>query len=221
MTTMKADTTSEDGMAKRAREELARYVAERVVPGVFLSLSIFHLFDEFTTVPATWKEPLLCRGLIDGVVPLLDPHPDPRFRHDEQLVFHTLVGRDTCSKKNIAFEVEKAERLRRVLRRAWATEEEFQQAFVENLREANVVVAEQVRCATGRADVVDDTWVYELKLAERDAFHAVGQAVLYGAELRRKPCVVLPAAPRAGIARAMSAANVRLWVFGGEREVRS
>jgi len=72
---------------------------------------------------------------------------------------------------------------------------------------------EQVRCSVGRADVVDKTWVYELKTGCRSSFSAVGQAVLYATALKRKPCVVLDWEANPTYRDALKDAGVALIVF--------
>lgn len=65
----------------------------------------------------------------------------------------------------------------------------------------------------GYADIVDDQYVYELKHDGGDLACAVGQAVLYAAALKRKPCVVTVSPSRVGQREAAELAGIAVEVF--------
>lgn len=168
---------------------------------VLSRLSPNQLFDEHTFINAEWKRAFELRCMRDGFLALIGEHPE------RGLLFHSLQHPESGRvwKKLVAeyFEEREAKRDERAMQRA----------FVALLRSRGIDFQEQVHCSVGIADVVDAEWVYELKVDPENVFTAVGQAVLYGAALHRKPCVVFPHAPRAEVERALFDVGVRLVVM--------
>lgn len=79
------------------------------------------------------------------------------------------------------------------------TEKMMEDAFVSLLTRRGRDPRRQVKCASGKADVVDSEFCYELKRnghVPNDFFQGVGQAVCYAASLGLRPALVLMYGPR-------------------------
>ena len=80
----------------------------------------------------------------------------------------------------------------KVLAPAKQAEKDLETDFVEFLKkQGRAPLKPQVPTPAGKADVVDEEYVYELKITKGDAYKAVGQAVVYSNHLGKKPAVVL------------------------------
>lgn len=80
-------------------------------------------------------------------------------------------------------------------------------------QQQGVACRPQVHCSAGYVDIVDEQFVYEIKLDGDDLACAVGQAVLYAAALKRKPGVIMASHPRKGQWEAAHLAGIAVEVF--------
>lgn len=101
------------------------------------------------------------------------------FKFDEDYgcwIFHSMLKNGGMHSKNIA------EKYHRPIEEAKPKSElDIEKAFAKYLESAGIKVRRQVRCATGCADIVTGTTVYEVEmyLSRQKIFEAIGQVMLY------------------------------------------
>jgi hypothetical protein len=151
--------------------------AEAIRLNSWAPLSARSLFADITHIDDQHMAERIQRHCLkQGVIPLIQQDPNTG-----GYVFHTLYPADgTVSRKAIAKQFEH-QAIKSISTHERRVERSVEAQLADDLRQAGHIVKRQQHCAAGRADIVTEEAIYEIKhrLTRNQMFEAVGQVLTY------------------------------------------